>query len=201
MRRLRPSPPMAAPIRSSARQSADIWFVAHPLLYARPPSPLAKPCLIWIDETPVDAALVGITADDDEDARALPLDALRRRDPIADKPDVADRLHDLRCLALGVLETLPPGALTAAPFRRAGLTGDMCHEAQKLEWSTKIEPDHDEPIERADLNLDLGARARFWLSLAALLDDAARHRLRLASHRDRPRRPDGPAHARAPPRQ
>ena len=82
---------------------------------------------------------------------------------------------------------MPPGALAATPFRRVGLTAAMCQEAQKLEWSTKVEPDHDTPIERADLNLDLGARARFWLSLAALLDDArgaASGWLRIATDRE-----------------
>jgi hypothetical protein len=82
---------------------------------------------------------------------------------------------------------MPPGALVATPFRRVGLTAAVCREAQKLEWSTKIDPDHDTPIERADLNLDLGARARFWLSLAALLDDArgtASGWLRIATDRE-----------------
>ena len=169
------------------RQSADIWFVAHSLLYARPPRPLAKPCLIWIDETPINSALIGITADDDDNACALPLDTLRRRDPIVGKPVAADRLHELRCLTLAALETMPPGALVATPFRRVGLTAAMCQEAQKLEWSTKVEPDHDAPIERADLNLDLGTRARFWLSLAALLGDArgaASGWLRIATDRE-----------------
>jgi hypothetical protein len=168
-------------------ETADIWFVSHAMLYERAPRPLAKPCLIWIDETPVDAALVGITADDDDNARVLPLDTLRRRDPIADKPTATDRLLELRGLALAALETLPPGALTATPFHRVGLTAAVCQEAQKLEWSTKIEPDHDAPIERADLNLDLGARARFWLSLAALLDDShgvASGWLRIATDRE-----------------
>ena len=169
------------------RQSADVWFVAHPLLYARPPRPLAKPCLVWIDESPIDSALVGVAADDDDDDRVLPLDTLRRPDPIAAKPDAADRLHELRGFALAALETMPPGALAATPFRRVGLTAAMCREAQKLEWFTKIEPDHDGPIERADLNLDLGARVRFWLSLAALLDDArgiASGWLRIATDRE-----------------
>jgi hypothetical protein len=67
------------------RQSADIWFVAHSLLYARPPRPLAKPCLIWIDETPIDSALVGVDSDEEDD-RALPLAALRRCDPITGQP-------------------------------------------------------------------------------------------------------------------
>src|SRR4029077_15267108 len=70
------------------RQSADIWFVAHPLLYANPPRALSKPCLIWIDESPIDAALVGVGGDDD---RTLLLDTLRRPDPIAGKPDAANR--------------------------------------------------------------------------------------------------------------
>jgi hypothetical protein len=166
------------------RQTADVWFVAHPMLYIRPPKPMSKPLLVWVDESPVDAALIG-TAEDD-DAPALPLAALRRHDRIAGKPAAADRLSELRSLVAAVLETLPPGALTAASFRRAGLTAAMCRETQKLEWSTKIEPDTDEPFEHADLNLDLGARARFWLSLAALLDnerDAPSGWLRIATDR------------------
>jgi len=106
-------------------------------------------------------ALVGVGGEDEDNDRALPLDALRRRDPIAGKPDTADRLHELRGLACAALETMPPGALVATPFRRAGLTAAMCQEARKLEWSTKVEPDDDQPIERADLNLDLAGRARF----------------------------------------
>ena len=53
--------------------------------------------------------------------------------------------------------------------------------------ATKVEPDIDALIERADLNLDLAARARFWLSLAALLDDVretASGWLRAATDRD-----------------
>jgi hypothetical protein len=56
---------------------------------------LSKPCLIWIDESPIDAALVGVSGDGDDD-RTLPLDTLRRPDPIAGKPDAAGRLHELR---------------------------------------------------------------------------------------------------------
>ena len=170
------------------RQVADIWFVAHPLLYARPPRPLSKPWLIWIDESPIDDSLVGVGTTDNEDAdRPLPLDTLRRHDPIAGKPVAADRLHELRGLALAALETMPPGALVATPFSRVGLTAVMCREAQELEWSTKVDPDDDAPIESADLNLDLAARARFWLSLAALLDDVrgtASGWLRIATDRD-----------------
>jgi hypothetical protein len=126
--------------------------------------------LIWVDETPVDAALVSIDENSDEN-RALPLNALGRRDPIPGKPEAGDRLHELRGLALAALRIMPPGALVAAPFRHAGLTGAMCSEAMKLEWGTKVEPDAAEPIEHANLNLDLASRTRFWLSLGDLLDN------------------------------
>jgi hypothetical protein len=56
---------------------------------------LSKPCLIWIDESPIDAALVGVSVDGDDDG-TLPLDTLRRPDPIAGMPDAAGRLHELR---------------------------------------------------------------------------------------------------------
>jgi hypothetical protein len=168
------------------RLRADVWFVAHDLLVAKPPAALRHAALLWIDETPTAAALIGTGPDDD--APSLPLDVLRRLDPIAGKPDAADRLHDLRGLAHAVAAALPPGAMIAEPFRRAGLTAAMAREAIKLEWSTKLEPDPETgAIEDADRNLDLAARARFWLSLAALLDDhtgAASGWLRIAPDRD-----------------
>ena len=61
------------------RQTADVWFVAHPMLYQKPPRALSKPCLIWIDESPIDAALVGVSGDGDDD-RTLPLDTPPRSD-------------------------------------------------------------------------------------------------------------------------
>jgi hypothetical protein len=74
------------------------------MLYQKPPRALSKPCLIWIDESPIDAALVGVGGDGDDD-RTLPLDTLRRPDPIAGKPDAAGRLHELRGLVLAALDT------------------------------------------------------------------------------------------------
>jgi CHC2-type zinc finger protein len=167
-------------------QQADVWFAAHQMLYEPPPRALSKAWLTWTDETAISAALIG-TSSNDEEAPTLPLEALRRHDRIPNKLDAADRLLELRGLAYAVLETLPPGALTAAPFRRAGLTGDLCREARKLEFATKIEPELGDPLEAADLNLDLAARARFWLSLTELFDlrqEIASGHLRIATNRD-----------------
>jgi len=55
------------------------------------------------------------------DVRSLPLDVLRRRDPIAGKPDVADRLRDRRGLAVrrraGNHVARRPGRRTPPPRR------------------------------------------------------------------------------------
>jgi hypothetical protein len=148
---------------------ADIWIVAHTMLGARPPRPLSKVAAVFIDETPISAMLVGAGGKSDDDGPALTVETLTRRDPIQSDPPAAERLAELRGLAHAALALMTEGPLTAPPFRRMGLTAAMADEAHKLEWMTKVEPERSDELAEADINLDLGARTRFWMALVALL--------------------------------
>jgi hypothetical protein len=154
-------------------QQADVWFVAHPLLFTKPAETLRDPLMIWADETAIDAALIGTTDEKgDNPPLMLPTNVLQRVDPVVDPVRAhidTQRLTELRTLAASVIATMPVGDFTAAPFRSVGLTADMCLEALNLERATKVWPQYDQPISAADRNLDLRARLLFWTGLASLL--------------------------------
>jgi putative DNA primase/helicase len=153
---------------------ADLWLVAHQMLFEAKPKALGKLAAVVVDESPLAAALEGV-----ERHISLPLDVLARVDRCEGGMLATDRLAFLRRLALDTLTSLPDGALPRAALLAAGFTAASAKEARALEWQTQVEvelhpdmtvPELREALEAARLNADLGRRVWWWRALHALLE-------------------------------
>lgn len=158
------------------QQCAELWLVAHQMLFEAKPRAIGDLVAVMIDENPLQAALEGI-----ERAITLPLATLARIDRIEGSGGslATDRLLYLRGLALQVLHELPDGPLPKDPFITAGLIPNSAQEARRLEWQTHVDvelsPDmtpeaRREALRAAGRNADLGRRVMFWTAIGALLD-------------------------------
>ena len=159
---------------SQDKLRADLWFVAHQMIFERKPRAVGRLAALMVDENALAASLEG-----HERTITLSTDVLARVDEIPDKSLATQRLKFLRQLALETMGQLHGGPLLRGLFVAAGLTTLSAQEANSLEWQTKIEVELQpsmKPTERnaalkiAERNADLGRRIIFWAALCALLD-------------------------------
>jgi putative DNA primase/helicase len=158
------------------KQRADLWLVAHQIVFEAKPRALGDIAAVIIDENPLTAALEGI-----DRAITLPLGPFIRIDD-AGSPLATDQLLFLRRLALDVLTGLPDGPLPRDAFRDAGFLPTSAQEARALEWQTRIDVElspnmtpaaRREALGAAARNADLGRRVMFWTALHTLLQPGA----------------------------
>jgi putative DNA primase/helicase len=159
------------------KHRADLWLLAHQIVFEAKPRALGDLAAVIIDENPLTAALEGI-----DRAITLPLGPFSRIDDVGSSSLATDRLLFLRRLALDVLTGLPDGPLPGNAFRDAGFLPTSAQEARALEWQTLIDVDLSPdmtPAARRDAlgaaarNGDLGRRVMFWTALHALLQPGA----------------------------
>jgi putative DNA primase/helicase len=159
---------------SQNAQRADLWLVAHQMLFERKPTALGKLAAVVVDESPLITSLEGV-----ERHISLPLDVLERVDLIEDASLATDRLVFLRRLAKGALDSLPDGPLSREALLAAGFTAATAKEARGLEWRTQIDvelkadmtpSERRDALDAARLNADLGRRVWWWRALGALLE-------------------------------
>jgi hypothetical protein len=135
------------------QQEADIWFIAHETLAHTKPKAIGNPRLLFIDENPIDAFLVGVDAE-----FSVLLEALKakpRSRPISKRAVEARYVRgesgqDTAAVDLGfwrqklheVLSRLPDG-----PVPREALVGvftpGRCAELYRWEWRGKVEVEID----------------------------------------------------------
>ena len=167
------------------KSQADVWIIPHELLTHTLPKALGTLAALIVDESPVDAFLVGSAATrpgsqgEGQDCPVhLSLDALDRATCIEGDLLASDRLRDLRRQALDVLRRGNLGPALRSDFLAAGLTPEAAEEASTLEWRTKCEPEITAGMSREQrcdavramtANRDLGRRVMWWSTLAALL--------------------------------
>jgi putative DNA primase/helicase len=157
-------------------ERADLWLVAHNMVFEAKPRALGDLAALIVDENPIGAALEGI---DPRHPIKLPLAVLSRVDRIEGIGQLAtDQLVYLRRLARDTLADLPDGPLPRAAFVAAGFLPNSAQEARRLEWQTHVDvelsPDmtaaeRREALGAAQRNADLGRRVMFWTALGALL--------------------------------
>ena len=164
---------------------ADLWFVAHQMIFEKKPAALGELAALIVDENALGAALKGVECDKQRPERSsitLPLDVLARPDRIegANGMRATDRLLDLRRLVLDALAQLTDGPLPRDAFESVGMTASAAREARRLEWRTLLEVELSstmKPAERRQAlakvsrNGDLGSRVMFCDALEALLAD------------------------------
>lgn len=155
--------------RRQRGQKADVWIVAHNMMFSAKPAAIPKPAVLVVDEAFWGAGLSGT----DGPPKQLALSALAdvRLDPL--RGDDADRLFYLRRLAQRALEGHEEGGVRCDAFEAEGMTAEAADEWHRLEWMLQPKPDLAEGMDRA--------------AILERLDDAAKHgftRLRpaLAKH-------------------
>jgi len=156
------------------RARADIWIVAHQLVFSRKPAALGELAAVVVDESFWQAGLVPESA--------LPVDAL---DPATLPDDLAlAPLPSLRAIALDVLRAHDDGPALREKFLAAGLSEESAIKARRLELNRMVEgndlpdlvPGMSAEARKAAASAARGNRqvlrlARFWQALRALLAD------------------------------
>lgn len=146
---------------------ADIWIVAHQLLFSRKPEALSELAAVVVDEAFWQAGIVPRSA--------FPVDALDTGHlPAGDR-----LLTDARASALHVLRGHDDGPMKREPFLAAGLNEERAILARRLELERLVKPAEMVPgmsaeARRAAARAARGNRlvvrlARFWQALRALL--------------------------------
>ena len=151
---------------------ADIWIVAHQLIFTSKPGTLGELAAVVVDESFWQAGLVPESA--------LPVDALDPATLPADDLALAP-LPSLRAIALDVLRTHGDGPLLRERFLATGLSEESATKAHRKEWDRQVIPSELVPgmsaeARKAAASAARGNRqvlrlARFWQALRALLAD------------------------------
>lgn len=153
--------------------SADLWFVAHEILFSQKPAIIGDVAAKVIDESFWQSGLIGV-----DGSLALTLEMLR----LAPTPDGLDGqyLQHARSVLADVLTKHPNGPMIRHALLSANVTLEMAHKAYRLEWSLHRPPDLHPGMTReqfaaakraADPNRTARRLARLWHSVAALLSD------------------------------
>lgn len=107
---------------------ADVWLIAHDLIFHQAPSNMGEIAMLVIDESLWRTGLAGA----ERRPVTLTLDELGTGDLGALKRSERDRLRDLRRQLVDVLSTMPDGPVQASSLRACMLTADSAAEAYKL---------------------------------------------------------------------
>ncbi len=130
--------------RQKGQKGAQVWFMAHEMLVHEKPKALGSPVLLFIDENPIDAFLVGVEAE-----FSVPLGALTKGKPISKRAVEARDGADGDEAELGfwnaelyrVLSELPDGPVPRSVMEF--LTPERCARMYTLQWRDKVEVEID----------------------------------------------------------
>lgn len=118
-------------------ETADIWLVAHELIYSKAPRALGKIRYLIVDESCWAAGLEGISKDK---PLAVSLDALSVVPTIPGASALeVDRLGFIYRLSDETCRPLPDGPLSRADVAAAGITLETAQDGRKLSFRRKVE--------------------------------------------------------------
>lgn len=165
--------------QAQRHQTADLWFVAHEMLFTAKPAAIGNPALVVVDETPWHAAM---RLDPTGRPFSLSLDALGSQDQRPgdlSNPNWVTLQHH-RGRAVDALHGLTDGPLPAEALHAFGLTAADAGEAIVLEWTRKISVDmhpgmssaaRKAAVVAAEANKTVARLAMFWAAVRELLRD------------------------------
>ena len=173
--------------QAQRHRQADIWIVAHNLLFNKKPAAITQPSLVIIDETFFNAAMQGVAGP----PKRIGLADISER-PVAKKSDGSmafDRSADLdaslkpaRDALAAVLGSHPEGPIERQLLIDGGLTEGLCREAASAEWQRKQQLDkiiwpgmsltsRKSKLATAQSNKIIARMSRMWHALADMLKD------------------------------
>ncbi len=183
--------------QAQRRKRADIWLVAHEMLFTTKPATIGDVAAVVVDESAWQAALEG----HEGKGKRMPLDALRsaeQRFQNSRDPDWLVLQHHreraLRALA-------GSGPVTRAAMAAEGLTAANAAEARALELQRLVDPKIHPGMTRsqriallksAEGNKAILQAAKFWSAMEALLEEGGPAASGWAI-RDTVETPDGPS--------
>jgi putative DNA primase/helicase len=146
------------------KQDADIWLVAHPMLFQEDPKPIKKRgvAALVVDESPWMPGLIGA----DGKGVLVHLDSL---DPgVLPKPQGIDgeRLEDIRQRLKRALIGQPLGPVKRSALKAVGFDSETGSAAGKAEWRRKAKGGHWR--ERVE-NKSLGGMLMLWNGVSDLM--------------------------------
>lgn len=155
----------ACPYQTQRTIDADIWIVAHQVLFRKAPAPIKKRGVAWtiIDENMIGAGIrapTTIPIDAFEPyAMALPRDEEKRLDLI----DARHRLSH-------ILGNAPDGYLHKSALREKdyAISYEMAEHAARLEWDRKLDKRHQKDWHKRDANRTIKKAAANWKAIANL---------------------------------
>ncbi len=165
---------------------ADLWIVAHEMLFGETPTAIGKLAFLVVDESVWQDGLEGVHGR----PTALSLDAIKHLAPLPAGHSLVqglsqDRLHYLRNRLLDALGGSPDGPLMAELIEGGDLTLDNAREAYRLEWARFVDPgmhpgmtkaQRREAVHQAVTNATIPRLASVWEAIAALMEDAGPQR-------------------------
>ncbi len=155
---------------------ADLWILAHELLFTQKPAAIGDIAAVIVDESAWQDGLTGAGGAD----VVLPLDTLRRSDPVPFDPAGTLLLGHLRSTVLRALSATPDGPVQREAMLQAPLPAASAAEANKLEWLRKTDPgmhpgmsdrDRKAALALAAGNKTIARLGLFWRALEALTAD------------------------------
>lgn len=165
---------------------ADVWIVAHDLLFMEKPGTIGKLAFLVVDEAVWQDGLEGIHGK----PTALSLDSLAHMEPLPLGASMTQRLDQQRLQYLRdrLLDRLRPsadGPVSAEAIDRSDLTVENTREAYGLEWARFVDPgmhpgmtktERRAAVQRAAINATIPRLASVWKAMTALLEDGGPQR-------------------------
>ncbi len=170
----------ACAYQAQMARRADVWIVAHELLFHEKPKAIGTVAAVVVDESAWAKGLVGAEGK----PITLAVDALRqdcpvrRRDGSVDRLDT-ERLEYLRGRLVDVLQAASDGPVRQDAFRGRSVSADAAHEAHGLEWKRQVQAIHPgqtraerkAALAEAEGNRTIMRTAMAWKAVKALLTD------------------------------
>jgi putative DNA primase/helicase len=165
-------------------QYADLWVVAHPMIFSYAPKPLRGAAALIIDESPWQAGLIGF----DGHGIQVPLDWLDNGYlplPKGNGPGGGARLQDIRRrMQLAMTELKTEGYITRNTLENIGFDSETGANAYKLEWMRKLTG---VAWQEREVNKTLTPMTRMWRAVDDMMNDPsckASGRLQLQRDKD-----------------
>ena len=155
---------------------ADVWFVAHEMLFLPKPAALGDLVVVVVDELAWQDGLISA----DGNHVQISLDTFLQDEDVPGPPLTGQRLRFLRRRIHDELVRLPDGPLPRSAVMNADIRPEAANEARALEWMRKVDVgiypnmsprERKAAVSAAAINRTVARMASFWRAVEALARD------------------------------
>jgi putative DNA primase/helicase len=154
-------------------RKADLWIVAHEMLFTQKPAAIGKVAAVIVDESAWQDGLEGVNGE----PITLALDTLQATDKVPGDPISTDRLIFLRRRLYDALHQMSDGPVIR---EIADIGCEAAAEAHKIEWMRKVDPgmhpgmtaaERKAAVKAAEGNRTIFRLAMLWHAVETLVAD------------------------------